>query len=56
MPEGATGDLTVGSANFAESEITAELYAQALESSGASVEKKLQFGARDAYIPALDLR
>ena len=53
IPEGASGDLTVGSANFAESEITAELYAQALESSGANVDKKLQFGARDAYIPAL---
>jgi osmoprotectant transport system substrate-binding protein len=53
VPEGATGDLTVGSANFAESEITAELFAQALEASGANVEKKLQFGARDAYIPAL---
>jgi osmoprotectant transport system substrate-binding protein len=48
------GDFVVGSANFAESEITAELYAQALESAGASVEKKLQFGARDAYIPALE--
>jgi osmoprotectant transport system substrate-binding protein len=48
-----TGDLIVGSANFAESEITAELYAQALASAGATVEKKLQFGARDAYIPAL---
>jgi osmoprotectant transport system substrate-binding protein len=48
-----SGDLVVGSANFAESEITAELYAQALESVGVSVEKKLQFGARDAYIPAL---
>jgi len=47
------GDLTVGSANFAESEITAELYAQALEAAGATVEKKLQFGAREAYIPAL---
>jgi osmoprotectant transport system substrate-binding protein len=53
VPEGASGDLTVGSANFAESEITAELYAQALESSGANVEKKLQFGAREAYLPAL---
>ena len=31
----------------------AELYAQALEAAGASVEKKLQFGARDAYFPAL---
>ncbi|MET0727738.1 MAG: glycine betaine ABC transporter substrate-binding protein [Acidimicrobiales bacterium] len=48
-----TGDLVVGSGNFAESEITAELYAQALEASGATVEKKLQFGARDVYMPAL---
>ena len=49
-----SGDLVVGSANFAESEITAELYAQALEAAGASVEKKLQFGARDVYLPALE--
>ncbi len=54
IPAGASGDLTVGSANFAESEITAELYAQALEASGASVEKKLQFGARETYVPALE--
>lgn len=47
------GSYTVGSANFAESEITAELYAQALESAGATVTKSLQFGARDAYMPAL---
>lgn len=54
LPDTAvSGDFVVGSANFAESEITAELYAQALESAGAGVEKKLQFGARDAYIPAL---
>ncbi len=54
LPDAAvTGDLVVGSANFAESEITAELYAQALEAAGGSVEKKLQFGARDVYIPAL---
>jgi len=54
LPDAAvTGDVVVGSANFAESEITAELYAQALEAAGASVEKKLSFGARDAYLPAL---
>ena len=47
------GDLVVGSGNFAESEITAELYALALESAGASVTTKLDFGARDAYLPAL---
>jgi len=55
VPEVAvSGDLVVGSGNFAESEITAELYAQALEGAGASVEKKLQFGARDVYLPALE--
>jgi osmoprotectant transport system substrate-binding protein len=48
-----TGDFVVGSGNFAESEITAELYAQALEAAGAGVEKKLQFGAREVYLPAL---
>jgi osmoprotectant transport system substrate-binding protein len=54
LPDTAVdGDLTVGSANFAESEITAELYAQALESAGASIERKPQFGARETYIPAL---
>src|SRR5690606_40043710 len=47
------GSLTVGSANFAESEITAELYKQALEAAGASVNHKAQMGARDVYIPAL---
>jgi osmoprotectant transport system substrate-binding protein len=45
---------TVASANFAESEITAELYAQALEAGGASIERQLQFGARETYIPALE--
>lgn len=49
-----TGSFVVGSANFAESEITAELYAQALEGAGAKVEKKLQFGAREVYLPALE--
>ncbi|MDP1820596.1 MAG: glycine betaine ABC transporter substrate-binding protein [Acidimicrobiales bacterium] len=53
VPSGVSGDLTVGSANFAESEVTAEIYAQALESAGGTIEKKLQFGARETYIPAL---
>lgn len=54
LPDSAVGgSFVVGSGNFAESEITAELYAQSLEAAGASVEKKLQFGARDAYFPAL---
>ena len=54
LPDAAvSGDFVVGSGNFAESEITAELYAQAIEAAGGTVTKKLQFGARDTYIPAL---
>ena len=49
----ATGSITVGGSNFAESEIAAELYAQALETAGVDVSKKLQIGAREVYYPAL---
>jgi osmoprotectant transport system substrate-binding protein len=45
--------VTVGSANFPESEITAELYAQALRAAGASVDVRPNFGARETYFPAL---
>lgn len=48
-----TGTVTVGSAAFPESEILAEIYAQALQAQGVKVEKKLNIGAREAYIPAL---
>lgn len=47
------GTVTVGSAAFPESEILAEIYAQALQAQGVKVEKKLNIGAREAYIPAL---
>jgi osmoprotectant transport system substrate-binding protein len=50
----ATGSFTVGSANFAESEIAAQLYGQALQAAGATVTFKLDFGAREAYLPALE--
>lgn len=49
----AAGSVTVGSANFAESEIIAEVYAQALEASGVKVSRRMQIGARDVYIKAL---
>ncbi len=48
-----TGSLNVGSTNFAEQEIVAELYAQVLESAGATVSKKFQLGAREIVAPAL---
>jgi osmoprotectant transport system substrate-binding protein len=45
--------IIVGSANFVESQILAEIYAQALAAKGVSVEKRLNIGSREAYIPAL---
>jgi osmoprotectant transport system substrate-binding protein len=52
--EKSAGDtITVGSAAFPENEIIAEIYAQALEAKGVKVKKKLNIGAREAYIPAL---
>ena len=49
----AAGGITVGSADFPESALLAEIYAGALEAKGIKVEKKLNIGAREAYIPAL---
>jgi osmoprotectant transport system substrate-binding protein len=45
--------IDVGSANFAESQILAEIYAQALAAKGVTVEKRLNIGSREAYIPGL---
>ena len=43
----------VGSANFTESQILAEIYAQALAAKGVTVEKRLNIGSREAYVPGL---
>ena len=51
-PTGGT-TITVGSGNFAESQILAEIYAQALSAKGVTVEKRLNIGSREAYIPGL---
>ncbi len=50
---GASSAVTVGSADFPESALLAEIYAGALTAKGVKVEKKLNIGAREAYIPAL---
>lgn len=50
---GAASTIKVGSADFPESALLAEIYAGALEAKGIKVEKKLNIGAREAYIPAL---
>jgi osmoprotectant transport system substrate-binding protein len=49
----ASDTITVGSAAFPENEIIAEIYAKALQDKGIKVKKKLNIGAREAYIPAL---
>lgn len=45
--------LTVGSANFPESVVLAEIYAEALKDQGAKTSTKLNIGAREVYIPGL---
>ncbi|NMH97221.1 ABC transporter substrate-binding protein [Pseudonocardia acidicola] len=45
--------IIVGSANFTESQILGEIYAQALEAKGVQVEKKLNIGSRETYFPGL---
>jgi osmoprotectant transport system substrate-binding protein len=50
---GGSSVIKVGSADFPESALLAEIYAGALEAKGVKVEKKLNIGAREAYIPAL---
>jgi osmoprotectant transport system substrate-binding protein len=49
----ATGTVVVGSANFPESALLAEIYAGALGAKGITVQKKLNIGSRETYIPAL---
>lgn len=49
----ASGTLTVGSANFPESEILAYIYADALSDAGVKTDVKANIGARDRYIAAL---
>jgi osmoprotectant transport system substrate-binding protein len=45
--------VTIGSAPFWESAVVAEIYAQALESAGFSVERQLEAGPRETTHPAL---
>lgn len=46
--------VAVGSFNFPESTILAEIYAQALEDAGISVERQLNIGARELIYPDLE--
>ena len=46
-------DITIASAGFWESAVVAEIYAQALEGAGFTVERQLELGARDVTHPGL---
>ncbi len=45
--------VVVGSANFPENELLAQIYAQALKAKGVDVSTKLNIGSRETYLPAL---
>ncbi|MFX8289499.1 glycine betaine ABC transporter substrate-binding protein, partial [Acinetobacter baumannii] len=45
------GTIVVGSQGYYSNEIIAEIYAQALENAGFTVERQFQIGQRDAYMP-----
>jgi len=48
-----TDTIVVGSANFQENVVLANIYAGALKAKGVKVSTKLNIGSREAYIPAL---
>ena len=51
---GTTETVVVGSQAYYSNEIIAEIYAQALEGAGYTVERQFQIGQRDAYLPELE--
>jgi osmoprotectant transport system substrate-binding protein len=54
-PSGSnSGDtITVGSANFPESQLLAEIYSQALEAKGVTVQREFDLGSREKYMDGL---
>ena len=51
--QGADDAITVGSFNFQESVLLAELYSQALEAGGYHVQRAYELGTREFVDPAL---
>lgn len=51
--DGGTTAVTIGSANFSESALLAEIYAGALEAEGLDVETQLNIGSREVYIKGI---
>jgi osmoprotectant transport system substrate-binding protein len=50
----ASGTVVVGSANFPENEVLAEVYSLALQKAGVKVSTKLAIGAREVYYPQVE--
>ncbi len=50
---GSKGTVVVGSANFPEDELLAEIYALALQAKGVKVTEKFNIGAREVYYPQI---
>jgi osmoprotectant transport system substrate-binding protein len=48
------GSVVIGSANFPENALLAEIYAGALEAAGVETETKLNIGSREVYLKALE--
>jgi osmoprotectant transport system substrate-binding protein len=54
QPAAPADTIVVGSANFPESRVLGEIYAQALEGRGVKVGRQLGIGSRELYFPALE--
>jgi osmoprotectant transport system substrate-binding protein len=52
-PKAAKGTVVVGSANFPENELLAEIYVLALQAKGVKVTPKFNIGAREVYYPQI---
>ena len=50
----SSGSVVIGSANFPENEVLAEVYALALQKAGVKVSTKLNIGAREVYYPQVE--
>jgi len=51
---GGAGTVTVASFNFPESVVLAEIYAQALEAEGYTIERRLNLGSRELVFPDIE--
>ena len=52
--EGNGGTLVVGSQDYYSNEIIAEIYAQALEKAGYTIERDFRIGQREVYMPEIE--